>query len=287
MNKNEFSPYIRVAMHSSLVAPFVINTRVIYDYEIILPCGGRCKMTIDGKEYICKPNDVIFLRPGIPHKFECIDNTDFIQPHIHFDIMYSLKSEKREISYKPKEKMDDYELSLISDDVLKDTAIPCVFTPTDINGFRKIFFDVIETFQSKCINYELKCKAGMLELLNIILLQFSNSSPQPANKPDTTATVIKHYIDNNYLSIITLDSLSMLFNFNKFTLMRKFKKSYKQNIITYYRNKRLEYIKYTLKSTSISISDLAEKMNFSDIYSLSRFFKSCTGHSPTHFRKEK
>ena len=233
MNKNEFSPYIRVAMHSSLIAPFVINTRVIYDYEIILPCGGRCKMTIDGKEYICTPNDVIFLRPGIPHKFECMDNTDFIQPHIHFDIIYTSKSEKREISYKPKEKMDDY------------------------------------------------------ELLNIILLQFSNSSPQTANKPDTNAIVIKHYIDNNYLSIITLDSLSMLFNFNKFTLMRKFKKSYKQNIITYYRNKRLEYIKYTLKSTSISISDLAEKMNFSDIYSLSRFFKSCTGHSPTHFRKEK
>ena len=60
MNKNEFSPYIRVAMFSTLTAPFKISERIIFDYEIILVNDGVCKITLDNTEYICKKNDVIF-----------------------------------------------------------------------------------------------------------------------------------------------------------------------------------------------------------------------------------
>ncbi|MBE6688541.1 MAG: hypothetical protein E7588_04590 [Ruminococcaceae bacterium] len=54
MNKNEFSPYIRVAVHSTIIAPFTINDRVIFDYEIILVADGKCKITVDNIEYLCK-----------------------------------------------------------------------------------------------------------------------------------------------------------------------------------------------------------------------------------------
>ena len=74
MNKNEFSPFIRVAMFSTLIAPFKINKRALFDYEIILVTDGKCKITIGGIEYLCKKNDVIFLRPGVEHKFESVDN---------------------------------------------------------------------------------------------------------------------------------------------------------------------------------------------------------------------
>lgn len=141
MNKNEFSPYIRVAMNSILSAPFTISNRVIFDYEIILVADGKCKITIDNTEYLCKKNDVVFLRPGIHHKFECVDNTDFVQPHIHFDLSYSNMSGKRFVSFKPKETMSDNELLLIQKDVFKDTSVPNVFTPFDLNNFQKIFFE--------------------------------------------------------------------------------------------------------------------------------------------------
>ena len=43
----------------------------------------------------------------------------------------------------------------------------------------------------------------------------------------------------------------------------------------------------TLKTTSVPISLISEKMNFSDVYSFSRFFKSHTGYSPVAYRKNK
>ena len=123
MNKNEFSPYIRVAMFSTLTAPFKINDRVIFDYEIILATNGKCKITIDNTQYLCKKNDVIFLRPGIRHEFISVDNTDFVQPHIHFDLTYSNLSEKRFVSFKSKETMSDNERELIQKDAFENMSV--------------------------------------------------------------------------------------------------------------------------------------------------------------------
>ena len=47
MNINGFSPYIRVAMQSTLAPGCSINERVIFDYELIMVTGGKCKITTD------------------------------------------------------------------------------------------------------------------------------------------------------------------------------------------------------------------------------------------------
>jgi len=284
MNKNEFSPYIRVAMFSTLIAPFRIEKRVIFDYELILISGGKCKITIDNTEYLCKKNDVVFLRPGLPHKFECVDNCDFVQPHIHFDVSYNEKSEKRYVSFKAKEEMSDDELLLIQKDVFKDIEIPYVFSIYDMGKFQKNFFEIIELFRKKDYNYELLYKSKMLELIDYILAQFDNNRANKSDMVCNSVMAVKDYIDNNYLSVITLESLSKQFYFNKYTLMRKFKSMYNQNIMFYYRNKRIEYIKDMLKTTAISITALSEKLNYSDIYSFSRFFKTYVGCSPSVYR---
>ena len=285
MNKKEFSPYVRTAMFSVIKAPFHINKRVIFDYEIIFVSGGKCEIIIDGKKYLCKKNDVVFIRPDIPHEFKSAGGCDFIQPHIHFDVLYNEKSEETPISFKPKNRMTDYELSLIAEDILKAVPIPSVFIPRNPNEFKKIFFDIIEIFQKKPYNYELLLKSKMLLLLGGILAQFEKHTAADNSEPNSAIINVKNYIDDNFLSPITLDSLSMQFYFNKYTLMRKFKAMYGKNIIAYYHDKRIEYIKNALQTTAVSITDLSEKLNFSDIYSFSRFFKTHTGCSPSAYRK--
>lgn len=286
MNKNRFSPYIRVAMHSILTAPFTISNRVIFDYEIILVTGGKCKITIDNTEYLCKKNDVVFLKPGIQHKFECVDNTDFVQPHIHFDVSYDNMSDKRFVSFKPKETMSKKELSLIQKDVFEKISIPYVFTPFNPDNFQKIFFEIIELFKEKAYNYEILYKAKMLELLNYILTQFDYNTTNKSDVTGNPIAMVKNYIDNNYTSVITLDALSKQFYINKYTLLRNFKSKYGKSIISYYHDKRIEYIKKSLETTNVSISALSERLNFINIYSFSRFFKKYTGCSPTDWRKK-
>lgn len=275
-------------MHSTLMAPFSIRKRVIFDYEIIFVDGGICNITINDIPHLCKKNDVIILRPGIPHKFECVNQTDFVQPHIHFDLLYTDKSEETFVSYKSKDKMTDYELSLIQEDFLKNVEIPAIFTPYDIEDFKKLLFEIIELFQNKNYNYEILCKMKMLELLDRIFRQFE--SPESIENSLTatrdTIPLVKSYIENNYLAIITLDSLSKQFHLNKYTLLRKFKAKYNQNIMSYYRDLRLKYAKEKLSQSDITIKQIYEKLNYSDIYSFSRFFKSNVGCSPRVFRQK-
>ena len=71
MNHALISPYIRTAMHSTLVESCIIKTRVLYDYELIYVRSGRCRITVDDTPHLCKKNDAVLLRPGVPHSFAC------------------------------------------------------------------------------------------------------------------------------------------------------------------------------------------------------------------------
>ena len=286
MDKIKLSPYIRVAMHSALIGGFSISERSLFDYEIILVSGGECKITINNTPYICRENDVVFIRPGVLHSFEVVGESDFIQPHIHFDAVYDEKSGERTVSYKPRDKMTESELSLIQADLFADVKIPDVFTPYDIKKFRRVFNEIINIFQDRPYNYELLYRGKMLELFHMMLMQFDNETSYRGGTISASVASVKNYIDNNFLTVITLDSLSKQFYLNKYTMLRKFKAAYKQSVMSYYRNLRIKYAKKLLTTTSLSVYAIAEKLNFQDIYSFSKFFKSYEGLSPTAYRNK-
>ena len=54
-------------------------------------------------------------------------------------------------------------------------------------------------------------------------------------------------------------------------------------IIKYYNAKRLEYAKEMLREGA-AVTRVANELNFSSIYSFSRFFKNAAGSSPTEYQ---
>lgn len=283
LNKRQFSPYVRIAMHSTLRAPYSINERTLFDYEMILVQGGQCNMVIEGVPHLCRENDVVLLPPGVSHRFECVPWVDFVQPHIHFDVIFDKYSEDRRVSWRV---IPPEEGAAVHPHVLGELNIPYVFSPARPERFHQLFFEIISIYQKKEYNYELHYKAAMLELLALICEQFDPVKAQQPEDGQNTLMAVKSYIDNNYLSLITLDLLSSQFYVNKFTLMRGFKSLYRQSIIDYYRGLRAEHAKRALQSTNLSVATIGERMNFSDIYSFSRFFKSAVGISPSEYRKK-
>lgn len=283
LNKKQFSPYIRVAMHSTLRAPYSINERTLFDYEMILVQGGLCNIVIEGVPHLCRKNDVVLLPPGISHRFECVPGEDFVQPHIHFDVIYDEYSDRRHVSWNV---IAPDKQALIHPHLLSELDIPYVFSPSSSERFHQLFFEIISIYQKKEYNYELRYKAAMLKLLALLCEQFDAVKTEAAEDGQDVLVAVKSYIDNNYLSIITLDLLSAQFYMNKFTLMRRFRTAYRQNVIDYYRELRIAYAKRALESSNLSIAAIGERMNFSDIYSFSRFFKQGTGIAPSYYRKK-
>lgn len=280
MNHNAISPYIHTAMHSTLVASYQIKTRVIYDYELIYVRNGSCVITVDGVPHPASRNQVVFLRPGIPHDFACTAEEDFVQPHIHFDPIFSPQSEQRPVSFKDRPAMTEAETALIGEDVLADIPIPAVFVPEEPDLFQKLFFEIISLYEKRPPRWELLCKARLTELLSLLFAQFETDRPTPADGVPNEYAIIRSCIESSYLAPLSLDTLAKQFHINKFTLTRSFRRHYGVSVIHYYRSLRANHAKQLLLSTNRSVSSIGEELGFSDIYSFSRFFRSFTGMSP-------
>ncbi len=281
MDINSFCPYVRRAEHSVLTHPFLINTRVIYDYEIIYVADGKCTLTVKDVPYVCKKGDAVLLAPGIPHKFECADS-DFAQPHLHFDLIYNQNSAHTPISFKNTDSMTEQEKKLIQHNLFEGLDIPCVFKPLDADKFKKLLYSVIRYFAE---GNTLCVMARTLELIGLVLMQFDTGKAETKETVNSTSATVKSYIESNFTQILSLDGLALQFHINKFTLMRNFKAEFGINIMEFYRNKRIEYAKKALSETKLSVSGIAEQLCFNDIYSFSRFFKNFAGVSPSEYRK--
>ncbi len=284
MDLNRLSPYIRVAMYSTMGPRHHLGRRTIFDYEIICVKGGGSDIIIGDTTYRVKENDIVLLRPGVAHEF-CGIGEPFFQPHIHFDPFFDEKSLKRTVSFRDERVMSEEERLLIQNDVLFPDRIPPVFVPRDGEAFRSCFFKIIDIYRKKEKNYTVRYKLELMRLLDMIFRQFNCYGDETKAEDDSVIDAVKEYIDNNSDKLMTLDGLSEQFFLNKYTLMRKFTEKYGVTVIAYYNKRRAEAAKQLLASTRLSVSEVSEALGFADIYTFSRFFKNATGASPTSFRK--
>ena len=284
MDLNRLSPYIRIAMHSTLPEKCIIEKRIIYDYEIIYVQSGSCYINVDGTDYLCTAGKIVFLRPGIPHSFRVPDNCKFCQPHIHFDAVYNENSSITPVSFKDYDKMSKAERLLISNDIFKDINIPTVFESDSNKEFKKLFFELISNY-SEGKKDIVKYKALMLEILRLIINQFSANSDEIDVKNSVRLKAVKEYVDANFMHNISLEDIASYFSFNKYTLLRGFKNMYGDTIISYCNKRRMETSEKLLTETTLTVKEISEILNFTDEYTFSRFFKNNRGVSPSSFRE--
>ena len=286
MDLNALSPYIRIAMYSSLPENWVLSKRVIYDYELIYVQSGSCIITVNDVEYLCDANKVVFLRPGIPHSFHVCDLMQFSQPHIHFDAIYNDNSTITPISFKDRPQMTEQEIKLISHDFFSDIPIPVVFEPEDPKEFKRCFFELINVYKSDSSD-TIRLKSLMLEIIRLIINQFTLKDSMSYSRQSRKLLAVKEFVDSNHMRDLSLDEIASLFSFNKFSLIRAFKKEFGETVISYYNSKKSETACSLLLDTALSIKEISDLLGFSDEYTFSRFFKNKNGNSPTIYRPPK
>lgn len=282
MNLNTFSPFVRYAARSYLRAPFKIGRRIIFDYEIIFLESGSFLLTVEDQSYVCNKGDVIFLRPGQPHCLESLEDSSVSQPHIHFDLCYGPYSEKAYISFKDPAHFTPEERAWIQPDLFADTGIGPLLKISDMPAFRELMFSIISDYFCKNQLHQLELKQKMLALLQMVIRDNLSDYEQAAPESDIAA-MLKQFIDYNYKNIISLDTLEQQFHYSRYYLSRAFADYTGTSIIRYYNEKRLAYAKEMLRQGA-GVTQVANELNFTSIYSFSRFFKNAAGCSPSAYR---
>lgn len=98
---------------------------------------------------------------------------------------------------------------------------------------------------------------------------------------------IMNYVDTHVYSITTLGELGAVFNYNYSYLSTTFHTTTKRTLNDYYRSRKLEVARLLLLKGKLNGSQIAEKLNFSSLYSFSKSFKSKFGMSPQAYKKSR
>ncbi|NLO72103.1 MAG: substrate-binding domain-containing protein [Porphyromonadaceae bacterium] len=106
------------------------------------------------------------------------------------------------------------------------------------------------------------------------------------NINDVNILNIVRYIEENFDSDLSIESLTKLVPLSRRNLEVKFKKELGTSIYQFLLKYRIEYFAKLLANTDRSLFDIALECGFNDSKNISRVFKKMKGLSPAEYRKQ-
>ena len=125
----------------------------------------------------------------------------------------------------------------------------------------------------------------IIRLVRGFFFEAPPKAPHPSESPDALCYRLMHYIDTHIYSMENLEELSALTGYNYSYLSALFRRITSESLSEYYRNRRLETARLHIMENALTITQIAELLRYSSIYTFSRAFKQRFGTSPEQYRK--
>lgn len=130
--------------------------------------------------------------------------------------------------------------------------------------------------------------ALLSEIVIRTMRAFSRIAPAEvprAESSDALCHQLMHYIDTHIYTMDSLEELADFTGYNYSYLSALFRRVTAESLSAYYMRRRLETARLHIMENVLSITEIAELLRYSSIYTFSRAFKSRFGISPEQYRK--
>ncbi len=230
----------------------VTKERTVNCYEIVffLKDGGAA--VINGKRYPIKANSVRFHRPG-DRVYSYRFNEIYV---VHFNVDNAEKGKA------------------IFD------AFPAFITFPDIENEVGILKTLITAL---IMQDDFECICSLWELLKCMKSQFGM---QQTNNRSHVVCQIKKYIDDNFSTQLTLESIAQKFFMHPVYLQRKFKNHTGISPSEYLKNTRLSKAKAYLLTTDLPVDNISELCGFCNTSYFINVFKKNENTTPLQYRQK-
>lgn len=152
--------------------------------------------------------------------------------------------------------------------------------------------ELILSVKSECENkepcYEAIVFARLTEILTLLLRHYNlteNKNVKSLCHIDNISSAIT-YINEHYNENITLNDITKAAHMHKTSFIANFKAIYNMTTWDYINIKRIEDSLTLLKSTDLTILDIATKCGFNSTANFNKIFKKTTGITPSEYRKK-
>ncbi|WP_273326754.1 AraC family transcriptional regulator [Vallitalea guaymasensis] len=268
------------------------SIRRIYDHEFILGFEGSTNMTIEDRTYTIGKDDLILIKPNIPHEFKITNKDSGVIYWVHFDFKHFFDGNY--IDYKNMEFNESlYKNSLEWNSLIRKD-------PVFENGFRfpeftqlknstiirDIFVKLNDTFNRQEMFWQLECRHLMLQFFNIYLKEFYKEYSYHKNTSSSNISdYMQEYVNKNIRNKLTLKSMSGILGYNSEYLGKIFIKETGEPFSDYVNKIRLKKAFELMKTSSLTLSNISELCGFSDSFYFSKVMKKYTNKSPREIKK--
>ena len=124
------------------------------------------------------------------------------------------------------------------------------------------------------------CEQMVISLIRTYGVQTGPGLPGHASHPDTLCYQMMNYIDTHVFSLRSLTELSDVLRYNYSYLSALFRKTTGQTLADYYRLCRLKTARRLMNEDSLSLTRIAEMLNYSTVQNFSRAYRKEFGEPP-------
>lgn len=246
------------------------------EFEIICIMDGKLTVQVHSEKYECSQGDLVLIPPGAVHQIQqCGSDTCF-----YFNILFKFSLlEPDEESYMYKK----YFLPLLNENGIEH------YIPENSalgNELLPVVNHLIVNREKKYNNQELVIKAKLFLLIEKIQGAIKNDFPNV--KDSSSISRLKpliRKIDENYGEDISIADAADICAMSETYFMKFFKKMTGMTFVEYLKNVRLEKALLMLKSSPMSVSQIAEQCGFHNFSYFIRSFKKHFGVTPKQIQK--
>lgn len=242
--------------------------------KIVILIDGDLTYYIEGKAYILKPWDILFVNKNEIHK-------PVVNPNKYYErIVIWLNPD-----FMAKYAQGNNNLLKCFEVAIKNNYNLLRLNMKSIDIIKNLIQDIQNCNNSNEFGSEILKESLFVQLMVLMNRLFLNSDKNRDIEDiqyDKTIEGVLNYINSNLENDLSIDTIASEFFISKYYLMRKFKNQIGSSIHNYVVQKRLMLAR-SLISDGLSMSSVCSRCGFNDYSSFVRAFKKVYGVSPSNY----
>ncbi|MFT7031807.1 MAG: AraC family transcriptional activator of pobA [Cyclobacteriaceae bacterium] len=250
---------------------YMFNQDLETGLSIIWNTSDKAHFMIDNEGFILKQDEVIFLT-----EYHKLDNFKFERMNVlQFNRPFHCVEK------------DDSDVGCKGLLFFGASQIPKIVIPEDKKKQFNLLWEVFIMEMEEMDHLKLEMLQGLLKRFLILCLRIYKNEHDHLPKDNVNVGLIREYnylVEKYFKKYSKVSDYANLLNKSPKTLSNIFGKYLKKTPLQIINERRLLESKRLLKYSDKTVQEIAYDINFTDVQTFSRFFRSMTGESPSQYR---
>jgi len=264
---------VRIAVHNTVHQSNFWNHTHRF-FEFVYVSDGFTLHSYNGKTSILTSGDLFVIHPGDVHGYIAAYNANIYNILFYMDELGDMANELGTLPFMAHHSSED------------SGTLPSVRVSLNDRAELSELLDLmIKERRERRLGWELALKTMLARFLIMFSRMMTDGTAEDRRGYCGYIYNVLSYVEENYRSDIDSSVLARVSGLSADHLTRQFKSVMGMTPVEYVRRFRIAKAMDMLKTTDMSVSEIAEASGFSDISLFSRVFKQTVGTSPAVFRK--